>query len=89
MSVLAKFIGLTFVLADIESCLNGNLLQAKTIDIKHEKRAHPSPENAYRTTPEELSAGDRYLLSEEAGTVNGAKIPPFGPSGSVRLSTRV
>jgi len=60
--------------------VTANLLQAKTIDVKREKRASPSPENASWTTPEELSAGILYLLSEEAGTVNGAKIPLFGSS---------
>jgi NAD(P)-dependent dehydrogenase (short-subunit alcohol dehydrogenase family) len=58
--------------------VTANLLQAKTIDAKHEKVSDPSPDNASWTTPEELTAGMLYLLSEEAGTVNGAKIPMFG-----------
>jgi len=60
--------------------VTANLLQAKTIDIHREKRSNPTPENASWTTPEELSAGILYLLSDEAGTVNGAKIPLFGSS---------
>lgn len=59
--------------------VTANLLQAKTIDVQRDKLTSPSPENASWTTPEELSAGILYLLSEEAGTVNGAKIPLFGP----------
>jgi NAD(P)-dependent dehydrogenase (short-subunit alcohol dehydrogenase family) len=50
--------------------VTANLLQARSIDAQ---RATPSA-----TTPEELSAAVLYLLSEEAGTVNGAKIPMFG-----------
>lgn len=60
--------------------VTANLLQAKTIDVKRDKRSSPNPENASWTTPEELSAGILYLLSEEGGTVNGAKIPLFGSS---------
>ncbi len=58
--------------------VTANLLQAKTIDVKREKTSNSSPDNASWTTPEELTAGILYLLSEEAGTVNGAKIPMFG-----------
>jgi NAD(P)-dependent dehydrogenase (short-subunit alcohol dehydrogenase family) len=58
--------------------VTANLLQAKTIDIKHQKKSTPSLENAFWTVPEELAAAIIYLLSEEAGTVNGAKIPLYG-----------
>lgn len=58
--------------------VTANLLQAKTIDVKREKVNNPSLQNAAWTTPEELSAAVQYLLSDEAGTVNGAKIPLFG-----------
>lgn len=58
--------------------VTANLLQAKTIDVKREKVNNPSPQNAAWTTPEELSAAVQYLLTDEAGTVNGAKIPLFG-----------
>jgi NAD(P)-dependent dehydrogenase (short-subunit alcohol dehydrogenase family) len=54
-----------------------NLLMARTIDAKREKISNPGPENASWTTPEELTAGILYLLSDEAGTVNGAKIPMY------------
>ena len=58
--------------------VTANLLQAKTIDAKREKVSSPSPDNAFWTTPEELTAGILHLLSEEARTINGAKIPMFG-----------
>jgi NAD(P)-dependent dehydrogenase (short-subunit alcohol dehydrogenase family) len=50
--------------------VTANLLQAKAIAAKKE--------NPSATTPEELSAAVLYLLSEEAGAVNGARIPMFG-----------
>ncbi|MFH1523893.1 MAG: SDR family oxidoreductase, partial [Chloroflexota bacterium] len=58
--------------------VTANLLQAKTIDAKREKISKSSSDNVSWTTPEELTAAILYLLSEEAGTVNGAKIPIFG-----------
>jgi len=60
--------------------VTANLLQVKTIDVRREKLSSLSPENATWSTPEELSAAILYLLSEEAGTVNGARIPLFGSS---------
>ena len=58
--------------------VTANLLQARTIDVRREKVASPTQENASWTTPEEMTAAILYLLSDEAGTVNGAKIPLFG-----------
>ena len=58
--------------------VTANLLQAKTIDAKREKISAPSAENSSWTTPEELTATILYLLSDEAGSVNGAKIPLYG-----------
>ncbi len=58
--------------------VTANLLQAKTIDAKREKVTDPSADNASWTTPDELTAGILYLLSDEAGMVNGAKIPLYG-----------
>ncbi|HEX7620546.1 MAG TPA: SDR family oxidoreductase [Anaerolineales bacterium] len=55
-----------------------NLLQVKTIDIKREKISAASPDNNSWTTPEEIAASILYLLTDEAGTINGAKIPLFG-----------
>jgi NAD(P)-dependent dehydrogenase (short-subunit alcohol dehydrogenase family) len=58
--------------------VTANVLQAKTIDTKREKVSTPSAENSSWTTPEELTASILYLLSDEAATVNGAKIPLYG-----------
>jgi NAD(P)-dependent dehydrogenase (short-subunit alcohol dehydrogenase family) len=55
--------------------VTANLIQVKTIDLKREKVSAPSPENASWTTPEEITACIQYLLSDKAGTINGAKIP--------------
>ncbi len=57
--------------------VTANLLQARTIDAKREKLSAPTAANASWTTPEELSAAVLFLLSEEAGTINGARIPLF------------
>jgi len=58
--------------------VTANLLQAKTIDAQRKKVSSPSTDNSSWTTPEELTAAILYLLSDAAGTVNGAKIPLFG-----------
>ena len=58
--------------------VTANLIEVKTIDLKREKISSPSPANASWSTPEELSAAMLYLLSEEGGTVNGARLPLFG-----------
>jgi NAD(P)-dependent dehydrogenase (short-subunit alcohol dehydrogenase family) len=60
------------------SGVTANLLQAKTIDMKREKVSAASPDNSSWTTPEELTAAVLYLLSDEAATINGARIPLFG-----------
>lgn len=57
--------------------ITANMLQVKTIDVKREKVSAPSSENDSRTTPEELTSAILYLLSNEAGMVNGAKIPLY------------
>jgi NAD(P)-dependent dehydrogenase (short-subunit alcohol dehydrogenase family) len=57
--------------------ITANLLLVKTIDARREKLSAPAPGNASWTTPEEIAAAVRYLLSEEAGMVNGARIPLF------------
>jgi NAD(P)-dependent dehydrogenase (short-subunit alcohol dehydrogenase family) len=57
--------------------VTANLLQARTIDAKREKLSAPTAANASWTTPEELLAAVLFLLSEEAGTISGARIPLF------------
>jgi NAD(P)-dependent dehydrogenase (short-subunit alcohol dehydrogenase family) len=58
--------------------VTANLLKARMIDIKREKIFAPSPDNASWTTPEELAFAILYLLSDEATTISGAKIPLYG-----------
>jgi NAD(P)-dependent dehydrogenase (short-subunit alcohol dehydrogenase family) len=58
--------------------VTANLLQVRTIDIKHEKMYAPSPKNSAWTTPEELADTILFLLSDEAGMINGARIPLYG-----------
>jgi NAD(P)-dependent dehydrogenase (short-subunit alcohol dehydrogenase family) len=55
-----------------------NLVLVRQIDVDHERDANPSPKNAWWTTPEEISATLRHLVSEDASAVNGAKIPLYG-----------
>jgi NAD(P)-dependent dehydrogenase (short-subunit alcohol dehydrogenase family) len=58
--------------------VTANLLLVRTIDVKREKVSAPSKENETWSTPEEISAVVRFLLSDEAATINGAKLPMFG-----------
>jgi NAD(P)-dependent dehydrogenase (short-subunit alcohol dehydrogenase family) len=60
--------------------VTANMLQVRTIDANHERQTQPSPKNANWTTPEEIAAAILYLCSEEAGVVNGARIPLYGGS---------
>jgi NAD(P)-dependent dehydrogenase (short-subunit alcohol dehydrogenase family) len=55
--------------------VTANLIQVKTIDVKRKKVSAASTENSSWSTPEEITSSIIYLLSDEAGTVNGAKIP--------------
>jgi NAD(P)-dependent dehydrogenase (short-subunit alcohol dehydrogenase family) len=61
------------------SGVTANLLQVRTIDVKGEKVSKPTPENAAWSTLPEIMAAVMYLCSEEAGSVNGARIPLYGP----------
>lgn len=60
------------------SGVTANMLLVNTIDVKHERENDPSPKNRNWTTPEEISATLLHLCSEEAGTINGARIPLYG-----------
>lgn len=63
-----------------ESGTTVNMLLVRTIDKGHVRDSEPTPKNASWTTPEEISAALMYLLSDEAGVVNGARIPLYGGS---------
>jgi len=55
-----------------------NMLLVRTIDAGHVRDTDPTPRSASWTTPEEISAALMYLLSDQAGVVNGARIPLHG-----------
>lgn len=55
-----------------------NLVALKVIDEKHERETDPSPKNAAWTTPEEIAATIRFLCSDDAAAINGARIPLDG-----------
>lgn len=61
--------------------VTANLLQVRQIDAKREKVTAATAENAWWSTPEELSAAVQYLLSDAAAAVNGARIPMHGSYG--------
>lgn len=60
------------------SGVTANVLAVRKIDIDHERDTAPNPKNASWTTPEELVAAMRYLCSNDAGVVNGARVPLTG-----------
>ena len=54
--------------------VTANVLQVREIDVQPER----TPKKPSRTTPEEITAAILYLCSEQAQTVNGARIPLYG-----------
>ena len=52
-----------------ENGLTANVIHVKSIDIKNEDRG---------TSPAEIVSAMTYLFSDEAGKVNGARIPLYG-----------
>lgn len=61
-----------------DSGVTANIIQVKTIDVEHERDHAPTSKNSSWTTPEEIAAMLLYLCSNEAGIVNGARIPLYG-----------
>jgi NAD(P)-dependent dehydrogenase (short-subunit alcohol dehydrogenase family) len=55
-----------------------NLVAMKAIDEAHERETAPSPKNASWTTPEEAVAVIRFLCSDDAAAITGARIPLDG-----------
>lgn len=55
-----------------------NLLLVRMIDVAHERQIKPSEKNRSWTSPEEISFTLLHLCSEEAGMINGARIPIYG-----------
>jgi NAD(P)-dependent dehydrogenase (short-subunit alcohol dehydrogenase family) len=58
--------------------VTANLILVKTIDAKHERDTAPTPKNTSWTTPEEIARVMLFLATDEAATINGARIPLFG-----------
>lgn len=58
--------------------VTANVLRVRSIDTEHQREREPSPKNAAWTTPEEIAAVLLYLCSEQAGQVNGARLPLYG-----------
>lgn len=60
------------------SGVTANILRVRTIDVDNEKKHNPTIKNSNWTTPEEVTAAIQYLCSDQASTVNGARIPLYG-----------
>jgi NAD(P)-dependent dehydrogenase (short-subunit alcohol dehydrogenase family) len=52
-----------------------NLVTVGTIDEEHQRDSAGTPRNATWSTPEEIAAALLYLCSDDAGAINGARIP--------------
>ncbi len=61
-----------------ETGVTANSIVVSTIDVKHERASARKPGTPAWTTPEEIASMIVYLCSEEAGMVNGARIPMYG-----------
>ena len=72
LKVLAKEVG--------GSGVTVNVVAVRQIDTEHAREGEPSPKNAAWTTPEEIVATFRYLASDAAAAINGARIPLDGRS---------
>jgi NAD(P)-dependent dehydrogenase (short-subunit alcohol dehydrogenase family) len=62
------------------SGVTANIIPVKVIDTEHEKLKNPTKKNRSWTTPEEITTTILHLCSDEAGNINGARIPIFGDS---------
>jgi NAD(P)-dependent dehydrogenase (short-subunit alcohol dehydrogenase family) len=51
-----------------------NVVSVRKIDTDHERESAPSPKNAAWTTPEEIAAVMRFLCSDDAAAITGARI---------------
>ena len=60
------------------SGVTANILRVKTIDVAREKVTAPSAENAFWSTPEEISSALLYLCTDQAAAINGARLPLYG-----------
>jgi NAD(P)-dependent dehydrogenase (short-subunit alcohol dehydrogenase family) len=52
-----------------------NVVTVGTIDEEHQRDSAATPRNATWTEPEEIAAALLYLCSDDAGAINGARLP--------------
>ncbi len=60
------------------SGVTANAVLVSTIDVAGERKRKPDAANLGWTTPEEITATLLHLCSDQAGTINGARIPLHG-----------
>ena len=58
--------------------VTANILRVRNIDTNHERDREKSLNTISWTTPEEVCSSLLYLCSDEAVTINGARIPLYG-----------
>jgi len=58
--------------------VTANIIRVRMIDTNYERDREKSPDNVSLTTPDEVCGALLYLCSDEAGTINGARIPLYG-----------
>ncbi len=64
--------------AELEgTSVTANVLLVQTIDVNHQRDRQRTTKNAKWTTPEEIAAAMVYLCSDDAGEINGARIPLY------------
>ena len=59
------------------SGITANILLVKKIDVEHVRDQNPEVTNSSWTTPEDISSTLLFLSSDEARTINGARIPLY------------
>ncbi len=58
--------------------VTANVVVVKKIDTAHARETDASPKNTAWTTPEEIASAIRFLCSDAAAAINGARIPLDG-----------
>jgi NAD(P)-dependent dehydrogenase (short-subunit alcohol dehydrogenase family) len=58
--------------------VTANIIPVKIIDTEHEKVKNPNKKNQSWTTPEEITNTILHLCSDQAGIINGVRIPLTG-----------
>jgi 3-oxoacyl-[acyl-carrier protein] reductase len=61
-----------------ETGVTANIISVKMIDTEHEKLKNPNKKNLSWATPEEITKTILHLCSNEAGIINGIRIPLAG-----------